>query len=103
MLLATTVAHSERWSKGSRYPVSAMTKVRMTSTTPMTQLSSRGYLYAPKKKVRAMCRKIRITITDEPHLCMPRTNSPRKTSLVMWRGVAEGGGGGGVGGSGVCR
>ncbi len=22
-------------------------------------------------------------ITDEPHLCMPRTNSPRKTSFVM--------------------
>ena len=22
-------------------------------------------------------------ITVEPHLCMPRTNSPRKTSLVM--------------------
>ena len=32
-----------------------------------------------------MCRKTRITITVEPHLCMPRTNSPRKTSLVMWR------------------
>jgi hypothetical protein len=32
-----------------------------------------------------MCRKIRITITVEPHLCMPRTSSPRKTSLVMWR------------------
>ena len=27
----------------------------------------------------------RITITVEPHLCMPRTNSPRKTSLVMCR------------------
>ena len=22
-------------------------------------------------------------ITDEPHLCMPRTSSPRKISLVM--------------------
>jgi hypothetical protein len=30
-----------------------------------------------------MCRKMRITITDEPHLCMPRTNSPRNASLVM--------------------
>ena len=32
-----------------------------------------------------MCRNTRITITDEPHLCMPRTNSPRKASLVMNR------------------
>jgi hypothetical protein len=32
-----------------------------------------------------MCRKIRITITVEPQRCMPRTNSPRKTSLVRWR------------------
>ncbi len=51
----------------------------------MTQFSSRGYLYAPKKNVRAMCRKMRITITVAPHLCMPRTNSPRKTSFVMNR------------------
>ena len=26
-----------------------------------------------------------MTIMVEPHLCIPRTNSPRKTSLVMWR------------------
>ena len=32
-----------------------------------------------------MCRKTRITITDDPHLCMPRTNWPRKTVLVMLR------------------
>ena len=49
----------------------------------MTQFSSRGYLYAPKKNVLPMWRKIRMIITLEPHLCMPRTNSPRKTSLVM--------------------
>jgi hypothetical protein len=40
-------------------------------------------LYAPKKKVRPMCRKTRMIITDEPQRCMPRTNSPRNTSLVM--------------------
>ena len=59
--------------------------VRISSTTPMTQFSSRGYLYAPKKNVLAMCRKMRMTITVEPHLCMPCTNWPRKTSLLMWR------------------
>ena len=32
-----------------------------------------------------MCRKTRITMTLEPQRCMPRTNSPRKTSLVRWR------------------
>ena len=30
-----------------------------------------------------MCTKIRMIITELPHLCIPRTNSPRKTSLVM--------------------
>jgi hypothetical protein len=32
-----------------------------------------------------MCRKIRTTIAVEPHLCIPRTNSPRKASFVMNR------------------
>ena len=31
-----------------------MTSVRISSTTPITQFSSRGYLYAPKKNVLAM-------------------------------------------------
>ncbi len=30
-----------------------------------------------------MCRKIRISITEAPHLCMPRTNAPRNASSVM--------------------
>ena len=37
-----------------------------------------------KKKVRAMWRKIRMIIRLAPHLWRPRTNSPRKTSFVMW-------------------
>ena len=56
--------------------------VMISSTTPITQFSSRGYLYAPKKNVRPMCRKTRITITVDPHLCMPRTNWPRNASFV---------------------
>jgi hypothetical protein len=59
--------------------------VRMSRTTPMTQFSSRGYLYAPKKNVLPVCKKIRTTITVEPQRCMPRTNSPRKTSFVRYR------------------
>ena len=31
-----------------------------------------------------MWTKTRMTITEAPHLCIPRTNSPRKTSLVRW-------------------
>ena len=30
-----------------------------------------------------MCRKIRITITLAPHLCIPWTSWPRKTSLLI--------------------
>ncbi len=62
-----------------------ITIVRISSTTPITQLSSRGYLYAPKKNVLPMCRNTSTTITLEPHLCIPRTNCPRNTSLVTWR------------------
>ncbi len=58
-------------------------RVSTSSTTPITQLSSRGYLYAPKKNVRPMCRKIRTIITVAPQRCMPRTSSPRNTSLVI--------------------
>src|SRR5919199_5450894 len=83
MFTPTIVAQNERWSNGSRYPVNDIAIVRISRTTPMIQFSSRGYLYAPKKKVLPMCRNTRITITDEPHLCMPCTNWPRKTSLLM--------------------
>ena len=31
-----------------------------------------------------MCRKMQMIITEAPHLCMPRTNSPSQTSLVRW-------------------
>ena len=61
-------------------PISSVSTI---STTPITQFSSRGYLYAPKKNILPMCRKIRMIITVEPQRCMPRTNSPRKTSFVM--------------------
>ena len=44
MFTATTVAQKERWSNGSRYPVSPITSVRTTRITPMIQFSSRGYL-----------------------------------------------------------
>jgi hypothetical protein len=42
-----------------------------------------------------MCRKITMIITVAPHLWRPRTNSPRKTSLVRcviesYASVAEG-------------
>src|SRR4051812_50130947 len=75
-----------------------MSIVSSSRTKPISQFSSRGYLYAPKKNVRPMCRKTSTTMTVEPHLCMPRTNAPSQTSLVMWRA----GGGALVGGGGGC-
>jgi hypothetical protein len=49
----------------------------------MIQFSSRGYLYAPKRKTRAMWKNIRMMNTLAPHLCMPRTSQPSVRSLVM--------------------
>ena len=39
--------------------------------------------YAVAKDSLMACVVLAVIITVEPHLCMPRTNSPRKTSLVM--------------------
>ena len=61
-------------------PISSVSTSRIT---PMIQLSSRGYLYAPKKNVLPRCRKTSTSITVEPQRCMPRTSSPRKSSFVI--------------------
>src|SRR6059058_3447763 len=44
--------------------------------TPMIQFSSRGYLYAPNRKTRPMCRNMRMMKTLAPQRCMPRTSQP---------------------------
>ena len=54
-------------------------------STPRIQFSSRGYLYAPYRNTRPMCRNMRMMKTLAPHLCMPRTSQPRVTSSVMYR------------------
>ena len=50
---------------------------------PVTQVSSRGYLYEPKKNTRARWRKTTTIIALAPHLCMPRTSQPQVTSSVI--------------------
>ncbi len=40
----TVVAQNARWFQGSRYPVKPMPSVSRSSTTPVTQVISRGYL-----------------------------------------------------------
>ncbi len=60
-----------------------MNIVRISSSAPVTHVSSRGYLYAPKKNTRPMCRKTTTIIALAPHLCMPRTSQPHVTSLVI--------------------
>jgi hypothetical protein len=52
-------------------------------STPMIQFSSRGYLYAPKRNTRPMCRNMRMMKSEAPQRCMPRTIQPSVTSLVM--------------------
>ena len=53
-------------------------------STPTIQFSSRGYLYAPNRKTRPMCRNMRMMKTLAPHLCMPRTSQPIVTWSVMF-------------------
>ena len=47
----------------------------------MIQFSSRGYLYAPNRKTRAMWRNIRMMKTLAPQRCMPRTSQPSVRSF----------------------
>ena len=54
-----------------------------SSSTPMIQFSSRGYLYAPNRKTRAMWKNIRMMNTLAPQRCMPRTSQPSVRSFVM--------------------
>ncbi len=49
----------------------------------MIQFSSRGYLYAPNRKTRAMWKNIRMMKTLAPQRCMPRTSQPSVRSFVM--------------------
>ena len=51
--------------------------------TPVTQVNSRGYLYAPKRNTRPMCRKSRMMKTLAPQRCIPRTSQPSVTSFVI--------------------
>ena len=44
MLVPTVMAQNASWSHGSRYPVKERARVRRSSTTPTTQLNSRGRL-----------------------------------------------------------
>jgi hypothetical protein len=52
-------------------------------STPVIHVSSRGYLYAPNRKTRPMCRKSRMMNTLAPQRCMPRTSQPSVRSLVI--------------------
>ena len=54
-----------------------------SSSTPTIQFSSRGYLYAPNRNTRPMCRNMRMMKTLAPHLCMPRTSQPSVRWSVM--------------------
>ena len=49
----------------------------------MIQFSSRGYLYDPNRKTRAMWKNIRMMKTLAPQRCMPRTSQPSVRSFVM--------------------
>ena len=53
----TVMAQKASWSQGSRYPVKLMKRVNSRRMTPRTQLNSRGFLYAPVRNTRHMCRK----------------------------------------------
>ena len=57
--------------------------VMIRRIAPVTHVSSRGYLYDPKKNTRPRWRKTTTIIALAPHLCMPRTSQPQVTSFVI--------------------
>ena len=55
-------------------------KPRNSSSTPITQLASRGLRKAPVKNVRNMCTTIAATNSSAAQWCTCRTNRPPRTS-----------------------
>ncbi len=51
-------------------------RTRTSSTTPTIQVSSRGYLKAPKRKTWTMWTSTRATMKFEPQPCIARRNQP---------------------------
>jgi hypothetical protein len=54
-----------------------MPSVHRKRKTPATQVISRGYLCAPKRKTWIMCSVITATMALEPQKCTARKNQPR--------------------------
>src|SRR3954468_11860536 len=79
IFVQTVIAQSESWSHGRRYPENESRKVVTRSSTPMTQLNSRGGLYEPVKNTRAICRKTEMTIPCAAQRCILRISVPNVT------------------------
>ncbi len=60
-----------------------MPKVNTSSSVPLSQFTSRGYLKAPTRKTWAACMHTSRTMAEAPQKWMPRTIPPRMASLVM--------------------
>ena len=59
--------------------------VSTSSSTPTTQLNSRGFLYDPVRNTRNMCSSTMITIRCAPQRCMLRSSLPKGTSFSRYR------------------
>ena len=56
-----------------------------SSRTPITQFSSRGFLYEPNAITRSMCTTAAMTMKLAPKKCRPRRTRPNVTRSMMKR------------------
>ena len=63
---AMTTDHTAVWSQRRSWPVNPIRMVKRSRSTPVSQFISRGYLYAPKRKVCTACTPTMSTIAEAP-------------------------------------
>merc|ERR1712216_121512 len=83
ILSVITVSFGVTWSHGSEYPVTPKDTVITERITPVTHVSSRGFLNPPVKYTRNTCKIIINTIILADQRCTERMSQPKFTSVIM--------------------
>src|SRR3989338_65739 len=79
----TFVAKNESSFQGNRYPVKPNPMTRKNSPEPVTQVNSRGGLYAFRKNVEKRCTKAESTIRLADQEWIERISQPNSTFVIM--------------------
>jgi hypothetical protein len=80
---ATSAPFTASSSIGSIWPVNAAPIRRPSKATPASQVTSRGFPYAPRANVRTRCSRTVATSKWADQMWMLRTSQPNVTSFAI--------------------